>query len=196
MNAVKRVLSMPLWQFFERKLRDRLDHERFEKVKAAEAAAKEEAERPAYTQEEAQEVRQLWSEPIEEPHIDGKTVTVHINRYIDTRTPEQLKSFARLLLKHGFDLPQQRASQLAEIVAQNKDRFKASFYGNNARDYILKKINAQKKSPERNVTAAVLSNPRQVSTELFEHFFRRPPGGKPFLTPEEFERGKRRGPTA
>jgi len=191
---------MPLWGLADILVKaKKLEKEKAEK-QAAEEVALDEMERPPYTPEEEQEVHALWSEPIEEKEIDGKTVTSHINRYIDTRTPEQLKSFARLLLKHGFDLPKQRANELAEVVAQNKDRFKASFYGNNARDYILSKINAQKRSPERNVTAVVLSNPRKYSTELFEHFFRRPPGGKPFLTPEEFEHGKmpprRRGPTA
>jgi len=171
-----------------------------EEQAAAEGAIQEDAERPSYTPEEEQEVRALWSEPVEDKEIDGKTVTSHINRYIDTRTPEQLKSFARLLLKHGFDLPKQRANELAEVVVQNRDRLKGSFYSLEITRRIEERINQQKKGPDRNITAVVLSNPRKYSTELFEHFFRRPPGGKPFLTPEEWEHGKmpprRRGPTA
>ncbi|MFA6329094.1 MAG: hypothetical protein WCX64_00225 [Candidatus Micrarchaeia archaeon] len=168
-------------------------------MNAAEAAAEEDAVRPPYTPEEEQEVRALWSEPIEEKEIDGKTVMSHFDRFVETRNSEQLKSFARLLLKHGFDLPQQRAKQLAEIVVQN-DYLKGGFHGTGLRDIVADRLNAQKKGPERNVTAVVLSNPRKYSTIFFEHFFRRPPGGKPFLTPEEWEHGKmppkRRGPTA
>jgi len=191
---------MPLWNLADMYLRGRRNVKIREEQAAAEGAIQEDAERPSYTPEEEQEVRALWSEPVEDKEIDGKTVTSHINRYIDTRTPEQLKSFARLLLKHGFDLPKQRANELAEVVVQNRDRLKGSFYSLEITRRIEERINQQKKGPDRNITAVVLSNPRKYSTELFEHFFRRPPGGKPFLTPEEWEHGKmpprRRGPTA
>jgi len=195
----KGCIVMPLWGSLDILAKARkLEAEK--QRKAAEEAAKETDVRPSYTPEEEREVRQLWSEPIAEKEIDGMTVTSHFDRFIETRNSEQLKSFARLLLKHGFDLPKDRASQLAELVAQNKERLKGGFHGTGLRDLVANRLNAQKEGPERNVTAVVLSNPRKYSTIFFEHFFRRPPGGKPFLTPEEWEHGKqppkRRGPTA
>jgi len=172
---------------------------RVEEIKAAEAAAQEDAVRPPYTSEEEKEIQKLWSEPIAEKEVEELTITSHINRYIDTRSPEQLKAFARLLLKHGFDLPSERASQLAEIVAQNRDRLKGGFYNIRIRRPIVEQLAVQKQGPERNVTAVVLSHPKKF-VDVFENLYRRPPGGKPFMTPEEFERGKmppkRRGPTA
>jgi len=190
---------MPLWGLADILLKGRkLEQEKAQK-QAAEAAANEEVERPPFTPEELQEIKQLWSEPIKEKNVEELTVTSHINTYIDTRTPEQLKAFARLLLKHGFDLPKERANQLAEIVAQNRDRLKGGFYNINIRRPIVEKLSAQNNAPERNVTAVVLSHPKKF-VDVFDNLFRRPPGGKPFLTPEEWERGhqppRRRGPTA
>ncbi|MFA6329092.1 MAG: hypothetical protein WCX64_00215 [Candidatus Micrarchaeia archaeon] len=172
---------------------------RVEEIKAAEAAAAEEVERPAYTPDELQEISALRSEPIVDKEIDGTAVSTHFDRFVETRNSEQVKAFTRLLLKHGFDLPQQRANQLAEIVAQNKERLKGGFYSSGLRDVVAKKLATLKESSERNVTSVILSNPKKF-VGIFDGLYRRPPGGKPFMTPEEFERGKmppkRRGPTA
>jgi hypothetical protein len=119
---------MPIWKMLDSYLKDRRNVKIREKQATAEEAAREEAERPAYTPEELEEIRQLWSEPIEEKDIDGTIVTKHIDRYIDTSTPERLKTFAYYLLKPSFSLSKERARELAEIVAQNRDLLKSSFY--------------------------------------------------------------------
>jgi len=180
---------MALWNLAESILRARRLDKEHAALKAAEETAKDEVERPPYTPDEERDVRQLWSEPIAEKDVEELTITSHIERYIDARTPEQLKTFARLLLKHGFDLPSERANQLAEIVAQNRDRLKGGFYNIRIRRPIVEKLSGQKNGPERNVTAVVLSQPKKF-VDVFENFFKRPPGGKPFLSPEEWEHGK------
>jgi hypothetical protein len=182
---------MPIWNMLDSYLRDRRNVKIREQQAAAEAAAREEAERPAYTPEELEEIRQLWSEPIEEKDIDGKTVSSSFERFVDSHKPEQLKPFVFHFLKQGFDLPAARARQLAEIAVQNKNLLKGGFYGTDLRELVAARLNTQKKGPERNVTAVVLSSPRRYSTIFFEHFYRRPPGGQPFLTTEEWERGQR-----
>ena len=191
---------MPLWSIADILLKARQLEQETQQKKAAEETAKDEVERPPYSPDEEQEINQLLSEPVKESEIDGTVVTNHFDRFVDSRNPEQLKAFARLLLKHGFDLPKERANQLAELVAQNKDRLKGSFYGSGLRDVVADKLAAYKKeSAERSVTNVILSNPKKF-VDIFNGFYKRPPGGKPFLSEEEWARGhqppkRRSGPS-
>jgi len=159
-----------------------------EEQAAAEADAREADERPSYSPEEEREIQQLWSEPIAEKEIEELTITSNINQYIDSCKPEKLKAFAYHFLKQGFELKNERAIQLAEIVAQNRDRLKGGFYNTRIRQPIIAHL-ANRQGSERNVAAVVLSQPKKF-VDVFENFFKRPPGGKPFLSPEEWEHGK------
>jgi len=191
---------MPLWGLADILLKGRkLEQEKAQR-KAAEVAVEEEVERPAYTPEEEQEIKQLWSEQVRETEIDGTVVSKHIDSYIDNSPPEKLEKFAYYLLKPSFDLSKERALELAKVVIRNKGLLKSSFYNLEIRNKVREKINQQRNGLERNVTAVVLSEPRRYAAQVFNFFYKRPPGGKPFLTPEEWERGhqppRRRGPTA
>jgi hypothetical protein len=150
--------------------------------------------RPLYTEADRSRIREIWSESLRGKIPDYNVVSSHIDSFFQSRSTEDVKTFAYYCLKHGFGLETDRARKIAEIVAANKKFFR----GGVGRDDVINNISSDAKKipegPERNWVNIVLENPEKYRA-IFAVFRRKPSGVDEFLTEEEWQRPPRRPPT-
>ena len=178
---------MPLWGTFDILAKARkLEQEKAQR-KAAEAAAKEEAERPPYTPEEEREIQSLYTPDFTEREPHSSVITMHVNEFFEKRPPEHVKKFAYYCLRHGFNFSADKARKLAEIVAANKVFLRGGFMSSSVSNQISDDVARMKEGTSgRNLVRVVLNNPAKYR-QIFEVFYKRPPGGTPLFTREEWE---------
>ena len=168
--------------------------ERVTAEREREGVAELEGERPLYTEADRSRIREIWSESLRGKIPDYNVVSSHIDSFFQSRSTEDVKTFAYYCLKHGFGLETDRARKIAEIVAANKKFFR----GGVGRDDVINNISSDAKKipegPERNWVNIVLENPEKYRA-IFSVFRRKPSGVDEFLTEEEWQRPPRRPPT-
>jgi hypothetical protein len=189
---------MPLWGIPDILLKARkLEQEKAQR-KAAEAAAREEAERPSYSSQELADIRSLWTEPIREEQPSGKLVTKHIDAFFENRPSEHVKKLALFLVRGSYNVTNERANQLAEVIVRNRAYLQNGFFRDSVSMKILAGLQKFKAgAPERNVVNVILSKPDEFR-DAFTDLIRSSPAKTGFsLTEEEMKPPKRRsGPTA
>ena len=158
------------------------------------AVAEQEADRPRYSEEDLRKIRSIWRKRLEGKNPDFLVVSRHIKDFFNTASPEQIRTFAYYALMHGFNFASEKAETSAKVVAANKDFFHGGFEFSSILDLIQEDAEAEaKKNPliensdDYTFVRMVLKQPKKYK-KIFEVFYRRPPGGTPLFTQEEWER--------
>ena len=166
----------------------------FKKKQEERALAEREAERPVYSPEEERELRSIYTPEFTEKKPDASVILQHVNDFFEKRPTEHVQKFAYYCLTKGLSLSADRARRASEIIAASKASFRGGFRSSDISHQISDDIAQMKEgTPGRNLVGVILRDPEKYK-EIFTHFYKKPPGGTPLFTEEEWKsRPPRRG---